>query len=431
MKSILIKTALTITAILFCDPVSLGAMTLDDCLILASEHAYRNRINRLEIKKSAYDTRIAASGLMPRLSFSTDGNISFGRNIDPGTNTYDNSQTLYSGFALQLSIPLFDGLVGINTLKAAKVAELRQQKAAQTEADQVSLEVIRTFYNIAYCKAMVNHMESQLTRDSTDLQATRRCVGLGTKSGADLAGMEALVASDRFALSNQRNLLSKAYLQLKSLMGMELDRQPLELTETDYTPVPSANPHPRIAEAELALTQSRYTLKAAKGAFSPVISFGGGVSTSYYRMMGDHGTAPAFSRQWHDNMGQYAAVSVTIPLFSGLSSWNRARRARTEVLESELRLEQTRYEIEKETLEARLDLDAAEEEYEAAELRLAAEQKAYQAARRKFELGGASAIELYTAGATLAQAKAEREGKRIARIISAITLAYCLGAKLI
>ena len=51
--------------------------------------------------------------------------------------------------------------------------------------------------------------------------------------------------------------------------------------------------------------------------------------------------------------------------------------------------------------------------------------------RRRYELGSASVIDLYTTGAKLAAARAALEGKRIQKIISEITLSYYMGAKLI
>lgn len=407
-------------------------MTLNDCLVYARDHAHANVLGALGVEKAEADRRIALSGVMPDVSFTSGGNISFGRNIDPETNTYDNKKTLSSSFGLQMSLPLFDGLVSLNNIKAARVARLRMEKQAQIEQDRISLEVIRAFYNVSYCKAMVSQMQSQLSRDSTDLAATERGERLGTKSGADVAEMKALVAADEFELTNQRNLLAKAYLALRGLMGMPISEEPLDLEE-DTTDMAGAgkSPNPRIAEAQLAVDESRYNLRMAKGSLSPRLSLSGGISTSFYKMIGDKVAAPSFSSQWHDNMGEYIGVSLVIPLFTGLSSVNKVKRAKIEMKESVTRLEQTRYEIEKETREAELDLRGATDELRAATRRLDAEQLAFTAVRRKYELGNASAIELYTSSAKLAAARASLEGKRIQRIISSITLGYYRGEKLI
>lgn len=428
----------------------IAEMTLNDCLLYARTHAHTNRINRMRIRAAQADKRIAAADLMPYIGFGTNGSLSFGRNIDPETNTYDNKQTLGTGFGLDLSLPLFDGLVRINNLKALKTAELRYGKSAQMEEDKVSLEVVRNFYNVTYSEALVEQMERQLSRDSTDLAATRIGERLGTKSGADVAELEAVVASDNFELINQRNILEKAYLDLRSSMGMPLSDSPLLITgipDSEFTPeitdsyaspitynrheIPVCKNLPDIEEAELSVRESRHYLNAAKGGYSPRLSFSTGISTSYYRMMGTQLEVPNFSRQFRDNMGEYLSFNISIPIFDGLATANRVRRASANLRESEIRLEQRKYEIQKATNEARLDRIAAEEELTSARARLEAEKTAYAAIRRKYELGVASVIDLYTSGSKLAIAEAALTGKRIQLAIAEITLRYYLGFPLI
>ncbi len=407
-------------------------MTLNDCLVYARDHSPRNLVNRIEVCQAAMDTRLAASDLMPSVGLSSGGSLSFGRNIDPETNTYDNRKTLYTGFGLSMSLPLFDGLVSVNNLKAAKAGRLRREEAARLAEDNLSLEVIRSFYNVSYCKAMVAQMEEQLERDLKNLKAAELGLELGTKSGADVAEIEAIVASDRYELTNQQGSLSKAYLKLRSDMGMDPDGGELELVEEEYEVEADAGfEHPRVAEARLGLRQSRYSLRAAKEAFSPVIYLNGGVSTSYYKIYGQDYLNRRFSQQWRDNMGQYVGFSVSFPVFTGLSRINRLNKARLEVQRQEYLLQEARQETDREKAEARLDLETAMRELGAADARVTAEETAYKTVQRKFELGGASAIDLYTSGAKLAAARANREGKRIQKIISRIVLGYYNGEKLI
>jgi len=345
-------------------------MTLNDCLVYVRDHAPRNLVNGIEVRQAAMDTRLAASDLMPSVGLSSSGSLSFGRNIDPETNTYDNRKTLYTGFGLSMSLPLFDGLVSVNNLKAAKAGRLRREEAARLAEDNLSLEVIRSFYNVSYCKAMVAQMEEQLERDQKNLEATQLGLELGTKSGADVAEIEAIVASDRYELTNQQGLLSKAYLKLRSDMGMEPDGGELELVEEEYEGAADAGfEHPRVAEARLGLKQSRYSLRAAKGAFSPVIYLNAGVSTSYYKIYGQDYLNRRFSQQWRDNMGQYVGFSVSFPVFTGLSRINRLNKARLEVRRQEYLLQEARQETEREKAEARLDLEAATRELAAADAR--------------------------------------------------------------
>lgn len=408
-------------------------MTLRDCLLYAREHAHVNRINRLESEAAAADKRISAADLMPYIGLGSSGSLSFGRNIDPETNTYDNKKTLSTGFGLEMSLPLFDGLVRINNLKALKTAELRKMKAQLVEEDRISLKVIKGFFNISYCRAMVEQMERLLRRDSTDLAAARRSLQLGTKSGADVAELEAITAADLYELTNQRNLLKKADLSLRTAMGMPVSDTPLAISDQAETWRNDAPLRilPEIEEAQMAVKESRMYLRAAKGGYSPRISFNAGISTSYYRMMGMQAEFPAFSRQFSDNMGEYLGLSFSFPIFDGLATRNRVKKATIQLRENEVKLEQTQYQIDQAAEEARLDHEAAIEELKAATIRLDAERLAYKAMRRKYELGAASAIELYTSSSKLAQAEANLTGKRIQRIISEITLGYYQGYPLI
>lgn len=426
------KIPILFLSLLLAWPVK-AQMTLNDCLIYAREHAHSNRLSRLSTEAANADKRISMSDLMPYLGFGSNGSLSFGRNIDPETNTYDNKRTLATGFGIDFSLPLFDGLVRINNLKASKTYELRSKEKELIEQDRISLEVIKAFFNVRYCRALVEQMNEQLRRDSTDLVATQREESLGTKSGADVAELKAIVASDMYELANQSNLLKKAHLSLRTAMGMPPAEEPLQLIEEPFD-IPDDSvitPLPDITEAELAVKESKYYLNSARGGYSPRISFGAGISTSYYKMMGIGVNVPSFSEQFRNNMGEYFNLSFSLPIFDGLATANRVRKAKVSYLASKTRLEETQYRIQQATREAELDHRAAIEELTAAESRLEAEEIAYNAIRRKYELGMASAIDLYTSGSKLATARANLEGKRIQRIIAEITLRYYQGYPLI
>lgn len=184
-------------------------------------------------------------------------------------------------------------------------------------------------------------------------------------------------------------------------------------------------------QAEYELRRSRYLLRAAYGSFMPRISLSGGISTSYYKVLGSNYDAPDFSSQWHNNMGQYVGFSVSLPLFDGFANTNRLKRAKLAYSQRQVELDKTRYEIERAMSEALLDVDAAECEYQAAEARAGAEELSNHAMRRKYELGGVSPMDLYTSNSKLATAHATLVGKRIQTIINKIIYEYYQGVPLI
>ena len=100
-------------------------MTLDACMAYAVEHnpnvrqqIYANRNYRQE-----YIASIAA--LVPSISASASATTSFGRSVDPETNTYTTVANLDNSYSLSGQIPVFAGLSGINTVRAARVMASR------------------------------------------------------------------------------------------------------------------------------------------------------------------------------------------------------------------------------------------------------------------------------------------------------------------
>lgn len=414
-------------------------MSLNDCLIYAQDHAFANRSNRLATEQAKMDKRIQASAMMPGIDLYTGGNLSFGRGVDPETNTYDTKKTFNNGYSLSMSLPLFDGLVSVNNYRAARMAELSQKKAAENEADQISLAVIKAYYNIIYYSALETQMMSQLESDRHNLEVTERQEKLGVKSVADIDDMKAIVASDEYELLKQQNLRKKAMIELKAQMGMPINEEIAPLppgggssqintdTNTPHRGEGGLVLHPRIMQAEYELRRSRYQLRAAYGNFMPRISLSGGISTSYFKVLDSNYDAPSFSTQWHNNMGQYVGFSVSLPLFDGFANTNRLRRAKLAYSQRQVELDKTRYEIEREMTEARLDVDAAESEYRAAEARAEAEEVSNHAMRRKYELGGVTPMELYTSNTRLATAQAALVGKQIQLIINKMVYQYYKG----
>ena len=454
-------------------------MSLNDCLVYARDHAFANRSNRLAVEQTKMDKRIQAASMLPSIGFSTGGDLSFGRGVDPETNTYDTKKTFNNGYSLSMQLPLFDGLVSLNNYRAARMAELIQGKSAENEADQISLAVIKAYYNIMYYSALVEQMESQLASDRHNLAVTERQEQLGTKSGADVDEMKAMVANDEYELLNQQNLRRKAMIELKAQMGMPVNEElrieqstksmkneeffvgaemPADTStaqiDSSSFPLPSSHKkdssffissqahqlrslhssfklHPRIMQAEYELRRSRYQLRAARGNFMPRISLNGGISTSYYKVLDSDYKAPSFSAQWHNNMGQYVGFSLSLPLFDGLANVNRLKRAKLNYRQQQVELDKTRYEIEREMNEALLNVNAAESEWHAAEARVEAEKQSNRAMQRKYELGGVSALDLYTSNSKLATAHATLVGKRIQTIINKIIYEYYQGVPLI
>lgn len=415
-------------------------MTLHDCLLYARDHARSNQMEQLSLSMSRIDQQNRGLAFLPYVSFGSGASLSFGRGIDPETNNYATKQTLNNSYGLSMSLPLFDGLVKVNTYRAYKMMTLQQRKQTEITADATSLNVIRAYYNLVYYEQLVDQVKSQLQSHRENLRKIQRQEALGIVAGADVDEMKATVANSEYQLVNQENLLASAQLELKAVMNYPIDSPLTVFTQIrlDSDPLHNAPllPHeiedyvhllPKAQKARLALRQSHYQLKAARGDYSPTLSLSAGISTSYHKTLNFNYETTPFNRQWHDNMGQNISLNLSIPIFDRLGAINSHRRAKLSYKRQQIAYEETIFNLEKEMQQARMELEGARREYLAAESRLNAVTTAHRANQRKFELGTLSALELYTSSTNLASAQAAVTGKQIQYLIKRIEMDYYLG----
>lgn len=409
-------------------------MTLQECLVYARDHSSVNLQNRYTYEQQRIALQNSALQFLPYISASANANISFGRGIDPETNTYGTKQNLGTSFGLSMSLPLFDGLVNINNYKMNKSYVRTSQTTAQMRADEVSLAVIRAFYNVVYCKELVRQVQLSLEVAQENLRQTRRQEQMGLKSRADVDEMSATVAENEYQLVNQQNLLDIARLDLKAAMSWPVERE-IEIDgrlqsvseENTYSCDINLMELPAAKIAREKLHQRKLAVRIARGNFIPGISLSAGMSTSYYKTLNMHYAAAPFHRQFRDNIGTSISTGISIPLFGRLGKYNSLKNSKLSYKIEQAAYDETMRNLTTEMMKLVMNLEGARKEYLSSISRLTAVESAHAANQRKYELGKISALELSTSSSRLAQARATLTGKQIQLLIQKMQYDYYNG----
>ncbi len=409
-------------------------MTLQECLVYARDHSSVNLQNRYSYEQQRIALQNSAMQFLPYISASANANLSFGRGIDPETNTYGTKQNLGTSFGLSMSLPLFDGLVNINNYKMNKSYVRTSQTTAQMRADEVSLAVIRAFYNVVYCKELVRQVQLSLEVAQENLRQTRRQEQMGLKSRADVDEMSATVADNEYQLVNQQNLLDIARLDLKAAMSWPVERE-IEIDdrlqsigeENTYSCDINLMELPAAKIAGEKLHQRKLAVRIARGNFIPGISLSAGMSTSYYKTLNMHYAAAPFHRQFRDNIGKSISTGISIPLFGRLSKYNSLKNSKLSYKIEQAAYDETMRNLTTEMMKLVMNLEGARKEYLSSISRLTAVESAHAANQRKYELGKISALELSTSSSRLAQARATLTGKQIQLLIQKMQYDYYNG----
>lgn len=419
-------------------------MTLDECMRYAVEHS--TAVNKQLFTNDTYrqDVTEALASLFPSVDARVNTSNNYGRSIDPETNAYTTTSTFSNGYSVSGSMPVFAGFSNINTLRAARVGRLMGKQQLEQARDEVSLEVMRAYFDVVYYTDCVKMAAEQAAASRSNWQKNVKLEELGLKSAADVAQLESQAAADEYQLVSQENNRDLAMLTLRKAMNWPED-EPLEVDtevriEVDLAAErPSLDEltefavrnNPKMAASDLRLRQSKIRYSIARGRYTPSVSVGGGYSTSFFKNMSSDTVYPSFKDQFKDNRSYYFSASLSIPIFSGLYRRTAVHRARNNMRIAELENIETARTLRNEIAQTLQQVQGYGKQYVQAGKKVNAAQLAYRATEHKFEQGLVDPIELQTSANLLLQAKSERLNARLQYIIQSRMADYYNGQPLI
>ena len=193
--------------------------TLDRCIEYAMTHATDIRKKRVEADNARQDRGAAMGGFMPSVSASVGAQFSWGRNVDPETNTYNTITTFNNSYSVGGSLTLFDGAQTWNAFRKARLNVRRSDNALAIARDEKAIEVMEKYVDVVYNEASLRIAEDKLNDSRALLEKTRRMEELGEKGYPDVAQIEAQVAEDEYDVEHLRTAAEKAMVELEKTMG--------------------------------------------------------------------------------------------------------------------------------------------------------------------------------------------------------------------
>jgi outer membrane protein TolC len=393
--------------------------TLDGCITYAIEHS--RSAGKQAAQNSIYkiDKRETVAGFLPSVAAGTSVSSSFGRGVDPETNTYISTNTLSNSYEISASMTLFDGFSQIYRAKLAKINRLMGNDQLQDTKDRIALDVMETYFNALYYRGTVE-LAGQQVQESTDyLKQMERMEELGMKAAPDVAEIRAKAAEDQFRLTQQKNILNLEIIKLKEKMNLPVDEE-LEIAEVDgydlLSTLSGENPVeifeqasqtlPRLLSSEKALKAREAEYKAIRGRLLPTISAGAGFSTGFSRLM-DGSPYTSFREQLKNRQGSYVGVSLSIPLFDRFSRISETQRARQRLIIARNENEELERQVYSEIEQAIADVKGLNDQSIAAGKKTEAMEAAHKINIRKYAEGLINGIELTTSANRLLNSRVE------------------------
>jgi outer membrane protein len=421
------------------------------------DHALKNNIS---VRQADVQARIVALtyeqsklSQLPSVNMQNSAGYQFGRSIDPTTNLFTNEEILGSNHALNVNMDLFNWFSKKNTIAANRYQAEAYTQGVEKAKNDIALNVANAYLQILLNAEQIKISDVQVKQSIEQVNIIKKQVDAGALPELNLAEMETQLANDSSTLITSQANYTLSILQLKALLNIDADVPfdveipPVELIPVE--PLAELDPARVYALATANLPQQKINdlnllaaiknVAAAKGGLYPTLSFFGGLDTRYstlqdtrvntftrdYIVIGEANVGgikypvttleqqvipTSFSRntyfkQLNENFGQSFGLGLNIPIFNGGSvrtNWNKARLNQKNV---ELQNELDSKTLKQDIYQAHANALAALQKFNASDKSVETAQKAYNFAKKRFDVGLLNTIDLITNQNNLFRAK--------------------------
>lgn len=388
--------------------------SLERCIAHALSHNLTIKARELQEESGRQDITSAKDAFLPNLSAGLSQSFNFGRGLT-ADNTYADRNTSNTGWNVNLSVPLFQGLQDFRRLDMSKAS--LQQLLLQTEAtrDDITLNIISQYLQVLYQKEVMASAESQVGLSAFEVERQSALVDQGKAAESDLWEAQAQAARDRLTLVNAQNDTKTALITLANLLQLS------DVADFDVLPMDEGEPiipspesvYSSALVSNNGLLASRQSvivadknIKVAQSGYIPKLSFSASASSSYYKLSGM--PAESFSQQMRHNYSTYLGFSLSIPIFDGFSTRNSVRSARLRRLQAQLEVEQKETDLYKTIQLAYYEALGAQNKYLTSGETLEKTLMSFEAVKEKYSLGRATAYEFEQAKNNLFSTRVNR-----------------------
>ena len=416
--------------------------SMDECMKYAVENS--PKVKKAHYQEDNYKAdRLAAFGsFLPSIGAETSAQYNYGRSIDPETNTYINTSTFNNSYGVYSSVPLFTGGRLVNQWRMVKFNSLLGKQESRLAEDELAINAMQAYIDAVFCRENVKLATETLGESKQLLRKTQLMEEIGLRGKADVAEIEAQVATNDYNLTNQENRYKIAILTLKEMMNYDAS-MPLALDTTIFNPeftlenestdaifAYALENNPKIQQASMALKVSQMQQLIEKGRILPTISLYAGVSTNYYENLTSGNSIP-FNSQFKNNRGEYFGVAFSVTLFDRFNRVTSIRKARNNMNIALEQQNETKRQLQISIEKAIADRDGFEKEIIQMERQVNANNIVYLQSMRKYEEGLMDPIDLQTNTNKLVESKIILLQKRLMHIAASKQVDYYNGKPLI
>jgi len=397
-------------------------LTLNDAIQLALENNYQ--LKQADNNLDLADTRIwsARADFLPNLSASFSGSRDAGLQFIQEDLAFEDRRSLRLSGSLSSNITVFNGFSNIANLRQSEINRNADELDYQRLRETIIFDTASRYLQVVLNKELLKIAESSLEASQSQLEQVSAQVEVGSRPTVDLYNQEAVVANDELSVIQSENSLEVSIAQLIRIMQdpditdievsvpdtEELALLPVDLNIDEMIESALESRRDYLAQ-EKTIESNEQSRRIARADFMPSLSLSASIGSNYSDQRVLVGETIPFGDQFFDqNVTRSFGFSLSIPIFNRWNTRTSYQSAQIQLKNSELELDNIRFQISEEVRQAYNDYVAISKELESTEKSLIAAERAYETEQQRYEIGSTTLIELNQANANYVQAQSNR-----------------------
>jgi outer membrane protein len=360
--------------------------------------------NNLQIKRTkseAQTNKIGVENAKHRFLPTANGFLSttnsWGRGIDPFTNTYANQQFASYNAGLNINLNVFNGGADLLQLKLQK-QELNTQFYNQQKAiNDLTIELFTKFIQSLYFQELHLLSEHQIAISEEIYNNTIQRIDKGQLAKNEKFKISAQIESEKWNALNLKNQWDQNFLDLKFLMNYD---SLFQLKNTEIIPfsyirdiedlyVKAEKNFPILKAREEEIARAKTNKSLIKSEFYPKLNLNFGTGTTYSTF----NRFLNFQEQIDNNWNKQIQLTANVPIFNQLSIRNRAKQADVAIEIAEINKQIEIQNVKRVLIQSYNNLSAAYLKYNSSDAQLKDQEINLKNDRIRFEVGRIGANE--------------------------------------
>lgn len=365
----------------------------------AVEIAIQNNLNvkssEVNFSNAQLALQQAKNNQLPGMNATLGQASSYGRSLNPFTNTYDPRNIDYNNVGLNANLTIFNGGQLKNTIAQNEFSLKASAEDLQAIKENISLQVVLAYLNILNAEDQLSIAKTQTEITKLQIDKTQKMVSAGSLALTSLLDLKAQLANEE---SNVVSFQSTLDINKLSLIQLLNDTQITQVQlERIQVPVPNATSNsgfvsevyqkaleiqPLIKSADYRVLGASKSILVAKSSLLPSLSFGGSWSANQSNAL-----TTSYFDQLNNTQNKVVSLNLNIPIFSRLANKTRISQANLQKVNAEIEASKARLTLRQNIEQAFVNQQNSAKKYEASTVQVAALEESFRASESKFNAG--------------------------------------------